>query len=220
MELTIFQRLQELPLLQGLNMNDMNEIVTKVRLDFQQLAEYETIALQMSYCKKLIFVLKGTVRVEYIDPENRFRFVEYVEAPTVIEPQSMFGMNQKYERTYVCETVCQTLAIDRSQFISIMLNYNIIKANTLNYISNKLQRINRKVVTLSHEDAYQKFCQLIRFYSIVPHGKKHLYATMDQLADMFCETRLNVSKMLKSLKDKGIIEQERKTFTILDIDKL
>lgn len=220
MELTMFQRLQELPLFQGLNMNDMNEIVTKVKVDFQQLSEEETIALQTSYCKKLIFVLKGTVRVEYIDPKNRFRFAEFLEAPLVLEPQSMFGMSQKYKRTYICETACQTLTIDRGQFLGVMMNYPIVKANMLNLICNKLQRCDSKIAELTHENAYAKFRQLLEFYSLRPRGKKHLYATMEQLADMFCETRLNVSKMLKSLKDNGLIKQERKTFTIIDLEKL
>lgn len=216
----MFQRLQELPLFQGLNMNDMNEIVTKVRFDFQQLTEEETIALQTSYCKKLIFVLKGTVRVEYIDQQNRFRFAEYLDAPLAIEPQSMFGMSQKYRRTYICETACQTLSIDRSQFLGVMMNYQIVKTNMLNLICNKLQRAESKIIELSHENAEVKFRQLLYLYSIKPRGKKHLYATMEQLADMFCETRLNVSKMLKNLKNNGLITQERKAFTIIDLEKL
>lgn len=220
MELTMFPKLQELPLFQGLNMNDMSEIVTKVRLDFKQLSEEETIALQSSYCKKMVFVLKGKIRVEYIDPSNRFRFSEYIDAPTVIEPQNLFGMSQKYKRTYICQTPCQTLTIDRNQFLGVMMNYPIVKANMLNYICNKLQRTEQKIVEISHADAESKFRQLIHNYSINPRGKKHLYATMDALAEMFCETRLNVSKMLKTFKEQGLIAQERKAFTILDIDKI
>jgi len=220
MELTMFQRLQELPLFQGLNMDDMNEIVTKVRLDFQQQSEEDTIVLQTSYCKKLIFILKGTARVEYIDPDNRFRLSEYIEAPQVLEPQSLFGMSQKYQRTYICQTVCQTLTIDRSQFLSVMMNYPIVKTNMLNFICNKLQRTNLKLTHISHENADIKFRQMLQNYSINPRGKKQIYATMDSLADMFCETRLNVSKMLKTLKDEGLITQERKAITILDLEKL
>lgn len=216
----MYQRLQELPLFQGLNMSDMNEIVAKVRFDFQQLPDEETIALQTSYCKKLIFILKGQVRVEYIDPDNRFRFSEHIEAPAVLEPQNLFGMSQRYQRTYICESACHTLTIDRSQFLGVMMNYPIIKANMLNFICNRLQRANLKIVRFSHENAESKFRQLIHNYSINPRGKKHIYATMDSLAEMFCETRLNVSKMLRMLKEQGIITQERKSFTILDIDKI
>ena len=220
MELTMFQRLQELPLFQGLNMNDMNEIVTKVRFDFRQLTEEDTIALQLSNCKKLIFILRGSVRVEYIDPDNRFRFTEHLSAPLVIEPQSMFGMVQKYQRTYICETDCHTLSIDRSQFLGIMMNYPIVKTNTLNLICNLLQRTTAKITRINHINAETKFKQMILFYSISPRGKKHLYATMDSLAEMFCETRLNVSRMFKKLKDKGLISQERKSFIVLDLEKL
>lgn len=216
----MYQRLQELPLFQGLNMHDMDEIVSKVRFDFQQLPEEETIALQTSYCKKLVFVLKGKVRVEYIDPANRFRFTEYVDAPTVLEPQNLFGMTQRYQRTYICQEMCHTLTIDRNQFLGVMMNYAIIKTNMLNFICNRLQRTTAKLVNISHENADTKFRQLILNYSTTPRGTKHLYATMDSLAEMFCETRLNVSRVLKSLKEQGIISQGRKSFTILDIDRI
>ncbi len=215
MELTMFQRLQELPLFQGLNMDDMSDIVTKVRLDFQQHSEEETIALQMSSCKNLIFILRGTVRVEYIDPDSRFRFSEHISAPTVLEPQSMFGMIQKYQRTYIADTPCHTLTISRGQFLSIMMNNPIVKTNMLNLVCSNLQRNVSRVVNISHENADVKFRQLIHNYSINPRGEKNLYATMEQLAEMFCETRLNVSKVLKKLKEEGKIVQERKSFTIL-----
>ncbi len=216
----MFQRLQELPLFQGLNFNDMNEIVTKVRLDFQQQSEDDTIALQMTSCKKLVFVLKGTVRVEYIDPENRFRFTEFLEAPLVLEPQSMFGMCQKYSRTYICHTVCQTLAIERQQFLSVMMNFPIVKTNMLNLISNLLQRQTNKLENMTHINAEAKLKQFINLYSTVPKGKKQLNTTMDILAEIFSETRLNVSRALKKLKDEGLIKQERKVFTILALENL
>lgn len=220
MELTMFQRLQELPLLQGLNMDSMSAIVSKVRLDFQQQDEEDTIALQMTHCRSLIFILRGTVRVEYIDPESRFRFTEYLDAPFVIEPQSMFGMNQKFQRSYICETSCQTMTIERSQFLNVMMDYPIVKANMLNLICNTLQRTTQKLININHQDAKSKFKQLITNYSINPHGRKQLLTTMDTLADMFCETRLNVSKMLKAYKDEGLITQERKSFTIIELDNL
>lgn len=216
----MFQRLQELPLLQGLNMDSMSDIVSKVRLDFQQQSEEETIALQMTLCRRLVFILKGKVRVEYIDPQNRFRFTEYISAPTVIEPYSMFGMNQKFQRTYICETVCQTLSIERNHFLNVMMNYPIVKTNMLNLICNTLQRTTQKLTNVNHEDAHSKFKQLIYSYSLNPHGQKNLITTMDTLAEMFSETRLNVSKMLKDLKEKGLMTQERKSFTIIELDNL
>lgn len=220
MELTMFQRLQELPLLQGLNMENMSDIVSKVRLDFQQMVEEDTIALQMTQCRRLVFILKGTVRIEYIDPQNRFRFTEYAEAPFVVEPHNMFGMNQKYQRTYICQTPCQTLTIERTQFLNVLMNYSIIKTNTLNLICNTLQRTTQKLINVDHTDAQSKFVQLIHTYSTNPHGKKNIIITMDTLAEMFCETRLNVSRMLKAYKEKGIITQERKSFTIIELDNL
>lgn len=216
----MFQRLQELPLFQGLNMDSMSEIVSKVRMDFHQQSEEDTIALQTASCRSLIFVLKGTVRVEYLDPQNRFRFTEYISAPVVIEPQSMFGMQQKYQRTYICETNCQTLTIERSQFLSVMMNYAIVKTNMLNLICNTLQRTNTKLHSISHENAESKFKQFVNMYAINPRGRKNLITTMDILAEIFCETRLNVSKMLKRFKEKGLIKQERKSFTILALENL
>ena len=220
MELTMFQRLQELPLLQGLSTDELNEIVTKVRLDFQQQEKGETIASQMSSCKQLVFVLKGTMRVEFVDSKKQFRFCEYLEAPLIIEPYSLFGLNQKYRRTYTCQTDCQTLAISRSQFLGIMLDHHIVKTNTLNLICNELQHLASKLEGVSHADIYTKFRQLVLNRSLYPRGSKQIFATMDTLADMLDETRLNVSRLLKSLNQQGLLIQERKFFTIPDVSKL
>lgn len=220
MELTMFQRLQELPLFQGLNMNDMSEIVEKVRFDFQQFGDDEVIALQNTRCKQLIFILKGNVRVEYIDPNNRFRFNEHLEAPIVLEPQSMFGMTQNYQRSYICENDCQTLSIERAQFLSVMMNYPIVKLNALNLMCNLLQRSNKKLENISHKDAHSKLIQFLHIYSTTQKGQKELLTTMDTLAEMFEETRLNVSRALKQLNEEGLITQGRKSFTILALENL
>ena len=216
----MFQRLQELPLFQGLNLDDVSEIVAKVRFDFQQLSDNEEIVGQDSSCKQLIFVLKGDVNVEYIDPDRRYRFTEKVSAPIAIEPQNMFGMTQKYQRTYTCISSCQTLTIERAQFLSVMMNYPIVKINALNMVCNLLQRANKRLDTISHESADVKLVQFLRNNSLYPKGEKQLYTTMESLAEIFSETRLNVSRALKRLNQKGLMKQERKAFTILAIENL
>ena len=93
----MFERLQQLPLLQGMSIKDLENMVFKIRLDFKQHLAGEQIAEQDEPCRKLIFVLSGTLSVQYRNPDGSLIVTEETSAPLAIEPCSMYGMKQRFK---------------------------------------------------------------------------------------------------------------------------
>jgi CRP-like cAMP-binding protein len=52
------------------------------------------------------------------------------------------------------------------------------------------------------------------------NGTKRIQIKMERLAELLCETRLNVSKALNELKDEGYIELQRKEIIVPSLKKL
>ena len=93
---TMFDTLLQLPLFQGLCHEDFTSILDKVKLHFIKHKVGETIIESGSPCKQLCFLLKGEVSIVTSSKENIYTVIEQMEAPYLLEPQSLFGMNTHY----------------------------------------------------------------------------------------------------------------------------
>ena len=101
---TMFDTLLQLPLFQGLCHEDFTSILDKVKLHFIKNKAGETIIENGSPCKQLRFLLKGKVSIVTTSKENIYTVIEQMEAPYLIEPQSLFGMNTNYASSYIAHT--------------------------------------------------------------------------------------------------------------------
>ena len=108
---TMFDTLLQLPLFQGLCHEDFTSILDKVKLHFIKHKAGETIIENGSPCKQLRFLLKGKVSIVTTSKENIYTVIEQMEAPYLIEPQSLFGMNTNYASSYIAHTEAHTISI-------------------------------------------------------------------------------------------------------------
>jgi predicted transcriptional regulator len=66
----------------------------------------------------------------------------------------------------------------------------------------------------------EKIIRLIRKTASKPSGEKVLKAKMEDLALVLEESRLNVSKALKNLNERGLVELKRKEIVIPALEHL
>ena len=199
---TMFDTLLQLPLFQGLCHEDFTSILDKVKLLFIKHKAGETMIESGSPCKQLCFLLKGEISIITTAKEDIYTVIEQVEAPYLIEAQSLFGMNTTYKSSYVAKTEAHSVNISKSFVLNELFKYEIFRLNYMNIISNR--KINR--FFLSH-------CEK-------PQGEKIFKVKMDDLARCLDDTRLNISKALNELQDCGLIELHRKEILIPDAQKL
>ena len=57
MEMNMYDKMQQLQFLQGLNFSDFNDILTSISLDFNTYNEGDVIVHQGDICDKLIYIL-------------------------------------------------------------------------------------------------------------------------------------------------------------------
>ena len=192
----MFDTLLQLPLFQGLCHEDFTSILDKVKLHFIKHKAGETIIENGSPCKQLRFLLKGKVSIVTTSKENIYTVIEQMEAPYLIEPQSLFGMNTNYASSYIAHTEAHTISISKAFVLSDLFNYDIFRLN------------------------YMKISRFFLLHCEKTQGEKIFKVKMDDLARYLDDTRLNTSKALNELQDKGLIELRRKEILIPDAQKL
>lgn len=215
------EKMQMLPLFQGLTLQDFNELIINMKLDFKQHQEGDTIVNQGDKCSSLIYVINGRFEAEYRDAETAFIIQETCnETPHLIEPYNMFGVRRTYERTYTFTDHGATFSISREFFMNKMLNAPIIRSNYINYLCNNLRKSKTARTHNLPNDIKTKIVTTIKSCCLLPQGEKRVKVKMSDLAEMIDETRLNVSGVLNDWNDEGLIDLRRFGFTIYDISKL
>lgn len=216
------EKMQMLPLLQGLTMQEFSDLIINIKLDFRQFHEGETIVEQSEKCNDLIYILDGTFETEYHDDRHPLILSETCQGnvPHLIEPYNMFGLKRTYERTYTCKSEVSAFYITREFFTTRMLMHPIVRTNYINYLCNTLRKSKGLQRYENPTGTECKMIAAISSYSLFDHGEKTIRITMNDFADMIDETRLNVSIVLNRWKAQQLTTMRRYSFTIKDWNTL
>lgn len=221
METSMFERMQSLPLLQGLTMQDFSNLIMNMKLDFQQWEEGDIIVNQGDHCNNLIYIIDGEFEAELHDETTALILSETCTAtPHLIEPYNLFGVKRSYERSYVFKTNGSTFSISREFFMQRMLHNNIVRSNYINYLCNNLRKAHIQHKAVPTDNIESKIKAVIASFCLLPNGEKNVRVKMSDLAALVDETRLNVSNVLNKWNDHGIIELRRYGFTIKEFGEI
>ena len=113
--LQIYDKLLELPLFLGIGSTDLAEIVRTTRFGFLKLKPKETLAKENEKNDKLYFLMDGRLSIESCADNHSYSIIEEIEPPTAIQPERIFGLVQFYSKTFIAETKCNILYIDKSE---------------------------------------------------------------------------------------------------------
>lgn len=216
----MFDTLLQLPLFQGLAQEDFTNILEKVKLNFTKHKAGEIIVKAGDTCNQLIFVLKGEVSSCTLSTDASYSFTEYCQAPCVIEPQALFGMNTSYVSTYAAQTETHTVSISKAFVMSELFRYDIFRLNYMNIISNRAQSLNSRLWAKTTENLEKRIGSFILTHTERPAGKKILKIKMEELAQVVNDTRMGISRALNSMQEKGLLELHRGEMIIPDAEKL
>ena len=216
----MYDTLLQLPLFQGLAKNDFTSILDKVKIHFLKRKARDTVALGGEDCRELVFLLNGSLVSKTSDRDELYTFYEAINAPFLIEPYSLFGWSTKYVSTYTALTACNLVTIEKAYLLSELNNYEIIRLNYLNILSNRAQNLHDRLWTNLPESLHDRIVEFILLHSYVPGGEKRLKIKMDDLAKLLSSTRIRVSRALNEMQDKHWLTLHRGEIRIPDISLL
>ena len=215
-----FDRLLLLPLFQGIGRNDFMEIAERIRLGFQRQRKGQVLVSQDDLCSSLLFILDGEIRINKKSDAHNYELNEWTSQPLVLQPESLFGLSTRYTRTFTTETAVHILKVNKDAVRDILFYYPTFRINFLNLLSMRVQLANRQLWRPAASDLPLRFVQFLSSRCLRPAGRKELRISMQTLADELLTTRLNVSQLLNSLAQEGLIELKRERIFVPSMEKL
>lgn len=214
MEHSFSDRLLHVPLFQGFSRLDFLDIVAQTPFDFRTLNPREVLFHQDSECRSLCIALGGELQAVGESPDHSYRLAEILPAPWVVEPVSLFGLHNRYTRTYRAHTSLQVVMLSKQSVQQLLSTYAAFQINFYNMLCTQGQASERAVWQQPPSNLEQHFLQFLLSRSLRPVGSKQLYVRMTDLALQLGTTRLNVSHMLARMSQAGRLTHSRGCISI------
>jgi CRP-like cAMP-binding protein len=130
-------------------------------------------------------------------------------------------MHPNFSATYYTKSEAQILTIDKSYILGELDNYQIFKLNYLNLLSNRCQILQQKIWD-GHTNGIveKKFFNFLQLRCQKPYGEKTLKITMEDLASLIDETRINVSRLLNEWQKQELLQLKRKEIYIPALENI
>ena len=219
-ETYVFDKLLQLPLLQGMGRNDVLSIAEHVKIGFIQKEKGSRIVEQGAISQSLFFVMTGDVCTVTTSPDRSYQLKEWSSLPFVIQPECLFGVQTRYLRSVYAAGEVQLLEMSKSAVRDMLFDCPTFRINFLNLVCWQSQQSTRRLWTHKAQTIDNSFIQFLLLRSLRPAGRKELKIKMTRLAEELGETRLNVSRMLHELENKGFLDSSRERIQIPAFERL
>lgn len=216
----LYDNLLSLPLFQGMSRSDLAMVAGQTRFDFHKYPDGKVIAKEGSPCRDFCFLLNGKLTVDTPSDDHAYRVVEEISAPELLQPEHLFGLYQRYTRTFTAKNDCSVMKLDKQEVLKLSDNYEIFRLNLMNIISTRSQKASHRVWKPVPADVRGHVIRFFKSHCIRPAGEKMFYIKMTRLALEVNDSRLDVSKVLNILQDEGKIELFRGRIHIPALEKL
>ncbi len=216
----IYDRLLQFTLFQGMSHADLMQVAGHTKFGFSKLAAGKRLVREGDPCTHLYFLTSGTLSAETLNDDHSCRVVEQINAPYTLQPEHLFGLTQRYTSTFRTVTPCNLIVLDKQEVLLLLETQLVFRLNMLNLTTTETQRLRHSQWRQPPRSLHER---LIRFFfsrSLYPAGAKTFYILMNQLAIEVNDSRLDVSRTLNQLQDKGLIVLHRGRIEIPLIERL
>lgn len=216
--LQLYNKLLELPLFIGISTDELSDIVEHTKFGFHKLTAGRPLARKDEKCIQLFFLMSGILRVISYADSHRYCIEEEMKSPSVIQPELLFGLMQRYTKDFIAQTDCSLLSLDKQEVLRLLDNHLIFRLNFLNSISMLAQRMGRIPWRRQSDGIRQQFVDFLRLRCLTQAGPKVVKIRMEDLAHELHQSRLNVSRMLNGMQHEGLLSMSRGVLAIPQLE--
>ncbi|MBR1469902.1 MAG: Crp/Fnr family transcriptional regulator [Prevotella sp.] len=218
--LNIYERLLLLPLFQGMNNADLTLLAGSTKFGFQRHEPGKTVVRDGDVCDHLHFLMNGTLRVVTEADDHGYSLTETMSAPDILQPERIFGLTQRFTRTFVAQSACNCMTLQKDEVMRLADEFLVFRLNLLNIVSAQSHRMYKHLWHPQPSDLGQRIVRFVAERSLRPAGPKQLHVKMTRLAQELNDSRINISRALNRLQDDGMLSLGRGKIEIPALERL
>ena len=215
-----YNLLLNIPVFQGMGKFELQDIIAHSKLGFEKLEPGTVIQNVGDTCHRLCFLMNGTIAVTAWADDRSYAVTEDIGTPYIIEPERLYGIDNRCQREVVTLTTCNVMSLDKTEVTKMLDKYAVFRLNLLNLISAHAQRTAPERWQAAHADIQSRFKRFVAMRCTRAKGTKHLAIKRSQLVTELNMGLQNLTKALYNMQRQGLINIARASYDIPELDKL
>jgi CRP-like cAMP-binding protein len=216
-----YELLTKLPLLQGISGKELAHIENMTGMEINEVpAMKRPLIRQNDPCTHLVFLTTGKMMCEYTSHDGRFQTKSVLQAPTLLEPYNLYGLNCKFRCSYTPLENVSVITVKKTDVQQHLMKTEIFRINYFNLLSAIIHKKDMLLRPCRHLTVKEKILQFILKLFPDCESQAEIAIKMTDLAEYIDETRLNTSRALNQLEKAGLMELKRSLIVIPDIKKI
>ena len=216
----IFDKLLQFSLFQGMSRDDLEMVAGHTRFGFTKVSQGKTVIKEGSSCTHLYLLINGSIRTISSSDDHSYTVEEDMQAPFVLQPEAIYGYNQRYTQTFVALTDANFITIDKDEVSRLSEDFLVFRLNLLNLYATQTQKLSRQPWRHCPATLRERIIRFFVQHCAYPAGAKMVYILMNQLADELNDSRLNISKELNSMQYDGLLVLHRGRIEIPSLERI
>jgi CRP-like cAMP-binding protein len=219
-ELKIYDKLLQFPLFQGMSHTELMQVVAHTKMDFVKYATDKKIVLADDACTHLFFLINGTLEAQTTADDRGYSVIEQLTAPYIIQPERLFGIQQRYTSSFKAISPCHFITIDKQEVMLLLDTQLVFRLNMLNLMATEAQRVTRHAWRPVAETLRAALIRFFIQHTLYPAGPKMFHILMKRLAEEMNCSRLDVSTELNKMQKDGLVTLHRGRVEIPMLERL
>ncbi|MGI6702757.1 MAG: Crp/Fnr family transcriptional regulator [Clostridia bacterium] len=198
--------LKHIPLFRDVDERLILKLIQEHEIYERQYKKNTTVHSRGEICTLIDVVLAGKL-VSYSLAQNGSESIMFeFNSRSLIAANLIFGDNNRYPFNIYSTTDCHLLHLTKSAVCELLKDYSFVM-QFVRSLSQNSQGMNRKIVMFTQKSLRENVLDYIAALSIEQQSDTvTLPLTKKQLADYFGVQRPSLFRVLKELKDEGLIE--------------
>ena len=205
----LYDQLLLFPLFQGMSRDNLEQVVGHTRFGFHKYEPKKWVAKENDKHHQMSFLLSGVLQAVTFSDDHVYSVVEEVEAPAILQSETLFGYHQTFTHAYQAQTDCSFITIEKSEVLRLCEEFLIFRLNLLNHYTTMLQKMTQRCWRNYPTSLTQRIARFLVEHCITQTGPKTFHILMTRLADEIGDSRLDVSHALNKMQNDGLVALHR-----------
>ncbi|QGU94092.1 cyclic nucleotide-binding domain-containing protein [Clostridium bovifaecis] len=215
----IMMALKPCILFSGFSEEEAINILSSTNYKVNSYKKGETIALEDDPISSIGIILEGNIEVQKNYPSGKTVTINRLGKGNIFGEAIIFSTKKTYPSTIVSAIDSKTLFISERDIIKLCSSNETFLNNFMRVLSNRILNLSKILRELSYQTIREKICSfLLDEYKKQKNMTIALNISRQEMADQFGTTRPSLSRELINMKNDCLIDFDKKTITILDLE--
>lgn len=219
-DLKLYDHLLQFQLFQGLSHAELLQLAGNTKFGFLKMEAGKVVVRENENCRQLFFLIGGQLSIETASDDHTYSVTEQVSAPWLVQPEVLFGASTRYTCTIHTLTEAHFITLSKDEVLRLVDDFLIVRLNMLNLFATQGQRRGRMAWRRVPQTLEDRIVRFLLDHAVYPAGPKSVQILMTRLAMEVNDSRLNVSRALNAMQQRGLLRLHRGRIEVPSLERL